>query len=62
VPASLLNDDRLGRALEAVAPVAEQIRARLLLRTIDTFAVADASRLHLDLTAIRFSAATRTPI
>jgi len=27
--------------------------ARLLLRTIDTFAVADASRLHLDLTAIR---------
>jgi transposase len=55
VPASLLNDDRLGRALEALAPVTEQIRARLLLRTIDTFAVADASRLHLDLTAIRFS-------
>jgi transposase len=55
VPALLLNDDRLGRALEALAPVAEHIRCRLLVRTIETFAVADASRLHLDLTAIRFA-------
>lgn len=57
IPALLLNDDRLGRALEALAPVAEQVRGRVLLATIDRFAVADASRLHLDLTAIRFSGA-----
>ena len=31
VPAGLLNDDRLGRALQALAPVAEQIRGHLAL-------------------------------
>jgi len=56
VPASLLNDDRLGRALEAFWPVAEDLRGRLLLTTLDTFEV-DASRLHLDLTTIRFAGA-----
>jgi len=56
VPAGLLNDDRLGRALEAFHPVAEDIRGRLLLTTLDTFDV-DASRLHLDLTTIRFAGA-----
>jgi hypothetical protein len=56
VPASLLNDDRLGRALEAFCPVAEDLRGRLLLTTLDTFEV-DASRLHLDLTTIRFAGA-----
>lgn len=54
VPASLLNDDRLGRALEAVASKAEELRARLLLRSIERSEV-DASRLHLDLTAVRFA-------
>lgn len=56
VPAGLLNDDRLGRALEAFCPVAEDLRGRLLLTTLDTFDV-DASRLHLDLTTIRFAGA-----
>lgn len=56
VPASLLNDDRLARALEAFCPVAEDLRGRLLLTTLDTFDV-DASRLHLDLTTIRFAGA-----
>lgn len=56
VPAGLLNDDRLGRALEAFCPVAEELRGRLLLRTLDAFDV-DASRLHLDLTTIRFAGA-----
>ena len=55
VPAALLNDDRLGRSLEALAPAAEDIRGRLLLKTVGAFAVADASRLHLDLTAVRFT-------
>lgn len=58
VPGMLLNDDRLGRALEALAPVAEQARGQLMLAAIRGFpAVADASRLHLDLTAVRFAGA-----
>jgi hypothetical protein len=56
-PAGLLNDDRLGRALEALAPIAEDVRGQLLLTTIDRFDVADATRLHLDLTTIRFAGA-----
>src|SRR6266851_2382808 len=58
VPGMLLNDDRLGRALEALAPVAETARGELMLAAIGGFpAVADASRLHLDLTAVRFAGA-----
>lgn len=52
VPAMLLNDDRLGRALDAFAPVAEQVRSACLLAAVDRFGL-DASRLHLDLTALR---------
>jgi hypothetical protein len=56
VPAGLLNDDRLGRALEATAPVAGELRGQLMAAAVREFpAVADASRLHLDLTAVRFS-------
>jgi Domain of unknown function (DUF4277) len=58
VPGMLLNDDRLGRALEALAPVADKVRGALMLAAIGGFpAVADASRLHLDLTAVRFAGA-----
>jgi hypothetical protein len=39
------------------APLAEQVRGHLMVRTIEEFEVADASRLHLDLTAIRFAGA-----
>ena len=56
VPASLLNDDRLGRALEAIFPVAEAIRGEALLAAIERFAV-DARRLHLDLTTLRVTGA-----
>ena len=57
VPAMLLNDDRLGRALEALAPVADKARGELMLAALGEFpAIADASRLHLDLTAVRFAA------
>jgi hypothetical protein len=55
VPAALLNDDRLGRSLEALAPAAETVRGKLLLAAVRRFAVADASRLHLDLAAVRFA-------
>ena len=54
VPAGLLNDDRLGRALDAIAPHAEDLRAKLLLRVLDRTRL-DATRLHLDLTAVRFA-------
>jgi hypothetical protein len=58
VPAMLLNDDRLGRALETVAPVAEELRGELVVKTVrDLPAGVDASRLHLDLTAVRFAGA-----
>ncbi len=56
-PASLLNDDRLGRALEAMAPIAEDVRAALCLAAIERFDGVDASRLHLDLTTVRFAGA-----
>src|ERR1017187_568007 len=56
VPAALLNDDRLGRSLEALAKVAEDVRGQLMLTAIRQFpGVAGASRLHLDLTAVRFT-------
>ncbi len=56
VPAGLLNDDRLGRALDAFHPVAEDVRGKLVLRTLERFDV-DAGRLHLDLTTLRFAGA-----
>lgn len=50
-PAALLGDDRLGRALEAFAPVAASVRGAAMLTAIETFG-ADAARLHLDLTTL----------
>jgi hypothetical protein len=52
IPPALLNDDRLGRALEAFHPVAEEVRGAVALRAIDRFGQ-DAARLHLDLTTVR---------
>jgi transposase len=54
VPAGLLNDDRLGRALDAIAAKVKDLRAKLLLKTLDRCKI-DATRLHLDLTAVRFA-------
>jgi len=54
VPAGLLNDDGLGRALVALAPVAEPVRGELAL-TAASRCSADLSRLHLDMTAVRFT-------
>lgn len=54
VPAGLLNDDRLGRALEALAPAAERVRGELALAAASRCS-ADLSRLHLDMTAVRFT-------
>ncbi len=56
VPAELLNDDRLGRALETLAVYAEQLRGRLAARAIERFGV-EAGRLHVDLTTLRMTGA-----
>jgi hypothetical protein len=56
IPPMLLNDDRLGRVLEDFAPVAEAVRGAVMLRAIEAFGL-DASRLHLDLTAMRVAGA-----
>jgi transposase len=56
VPAALLGDDRLGRALEAFAPVAASVRGAAMLAAIGEFG-ADAARLHLDLTTLAVSGA-----
>jgi transposase len=56
IPAQLLDDDRLGRGLEAFAPHAEAVRGALAARAIERFGV-DAGRLHVDLTAVRFTGA-----
>ncbi len=54
IPGALLNDDRVGRALDALAPVAEQVRGAVALSALDRFGV-DAARLHVDLTTLRFA-------
>ena len=52
IPPQLLNDDRLGRALEILAVYAETLRGTLAARAIERFGI-DAGRLHVDLTALR---------
>lgn len=52
----LLNDDRLGRALESFAAYAESVRGLLAAGAIDRFG-ADAGRLHVDLTTVRVTGA-----
>jgi hypothetical protein len=52
IPPALLNDDRLGRALEVLAVYAETLRGTVAARAIERFGV-DAGRLHVDLTALR---------
>jgi hypothetical protein len=48
---STLNDDRIGRALDAVAPVLESVVGSIGARAIDVFGI-DVSRIHWDMTSI----------
>jgi hypothetical protein len=48
IPAALLNDDRLGRALEILAVYAETLRGTLAARAIEQFGI-ESGRLHVDL-------------
>ncbi len=45
-----LNDDKLGRTLDAIAPYLEQITSAIAVRAITTFGI-DISRLHWDMTS-----------
>lgn len=56
IPPALLNDDRLGRALETFAVYSEQLRSQLAARAIERFGVG-AGRLHVDLTTVRVAGA-----
>jgi len=56
IPAALLGDDRLGRALELLAVYAETLRGTLAVRAIERFGV-ESGRLHVDLTALRVTGA-----
>jgi transposase len=56
IPPALLNDDRLGRALELLAVYAETLRGMVAARAIERFGI-DAGRLHVDLTALRMCGA-----
>jgi hypothetical protein len=56
VPAALLNDDRLGRALDALAGRLDEVAGALALSALAAFG-ADASRLHWDFTSVAFCGA-----
>jgi Domain of unknown function (DUF4277)/Transposase DDE domain len=56
IPPALLNDDRLGRALETFAVYAEDLRSRVAARAIERFGV-HAGRLHVDLSTVGVSGA-----
>ncbi|MGH9188650.1 MAG: IS1634 family transposase [Acidimicrobiales bacterium] len=51
IPAEALNDDRLGRALDAIAPQLDAIVGTIGARAIEAFGL-DVSRLHWDMTSI----------
>jgi hypothetical protein len=56
IPPALLNDDRLGRALETFAVYAEDLRSRVAARAIETYGI-EAGRLHVDLSTVGVSGA-----
>jgi transposase len=55
-PGALLNDDRLGRALDALAPRLDEVASAVALAAIGEFGV-DAARLHWDFTSVAFCGA-----
>jgi transposase len=50
-PAALLNDDRLGRALDALERVIDEVKGALCLRALERFGCRPA-RLHWDFTSV----------
>jgi transposase len=58
-PGGLLNDDRLGRALDALAGRLDEVASAVALAAIGGFG-ADAARLHWDFTSVAFCGAYAT--
>lgn len=50
IPAAALNDDKLGRTLDAIAPHLEEITSGIALRAIGAFGI-DITQLHWDMTS-----------
>jgi len=50
IPALALNDDKLGRTLDAIAPYLQEITGTVALGAIGTFGI-DISQLHWDMTS-----------
>jgi hypothetical protein len=50
IPALALNDDKLGRALDAIAPHLEEITGAVAVRAIGVFGI-DIGQLHWDMTS-----------
>ncbi|MCA1678022.1 MAG: IS1634 family transposase [Actinobacteria bacterium] len=50
-PAALLNDDRLGRALDALAARVEEVKGALCLRALERFGC-EPARVHWDFTSV----------
>ena len=55
-PGALLNDDRLGRALDAVAGHIDEVASAVAMAAIGAFGI-DAARLHWDFTSVAFCGA-----
>lgn len=55
-PGGLLNDDRLGRALDALAGRMDEVASAVALAAIGSYG-ADAARLHWDFTSVAFTGA-----
>jgi transposase len=53
IPSEKINDDRLGRALEAIHPYIEEIESELATRAITTFNIS-SDLIHYDITSIYF--------
>lgn len=51
VPAAVLGDDKLARALDAIAPCLDEIIGTIGARAIDVFGI-DVTRLHWDMTSV----------
>jgi hypothetical protein len=51
IPADVLNDDRLGRALDAIAPQVDHLVGSIGAKAIDVFGI-DVTRMHWDMTSV----------
>lgn len=60
VPPEVLNDDRIARALDALAPVLDQVTGSIGAAAIGSYGI-DVSQLHWDMTSISLHGEYQTP-